>query len=70
MRTELQKLTLQCPVNHQLARVEVRCKVLNGGSERREERRILEKIVSCSFGTPEIACHPACEADIRYLVEY
>ncbi len=70
MRTELQKLTLECPVNHQLAKVEVRCKVLNGGSGGGQERRILEKILSCTFGTPEIACHPACEAAIRRLVEY
>ncbi len=40
--------------------------VLGGG----QERRILEKILSCTFGTPEIACHPACEAAIRRLVEY
>lgn len=70
MRTESQKLTVKCPVKHQLAKVEVRCKVLNGGSEGRQERRILEKIVSCTFATPEIGCHPACEAAIRHLVEY
>lgn len=70
MRTELQKLTLECPVKHQLAKVEVRCKVLDNGSKDHRGGRILEKIVSCTFATPEIGCHPACEADIRHLVEY
>jgi len=69
MRTELQKLTLECPVKHQLAKVEVRWKVLDNGSKDYRGRRILEKIVSCTFTTPEIGCHPACEADIRRLVE-
>lgn len=70
MRAELQKLTLECPVKHELAKVEVRCKVLDNGSGKNRERRILEKIVSCTFATPEIGCHPACEAAIRLLVEY
>jgi hypothetical protein len=70
MRTEVQKLTLECPVKHQLAKVEVRCKLLDNGSEKGRGRRILEKILACTFGTPEIACHPACEAAIRHLVEY
>lgn len=70
MRTELQKLTLECPVKHLLANVEVRCKVLENGSEKSRGRRILEKILNCTFATPEIGCHPACEADIRRLVEY
>jgi len=70
MRTELQKLTLECPVKHQLAKVEVRCKVLDNGSEAHRGRRILDKILTCTFGTPEIGCHPACDAAIRQLVEY
>ena len=70
MQTEIQKLTLECPVKHQLAKVEVRCRVLDNGSEKSRGVRILEKIVSCTFATPEIGCHPACEAAIRHLVEY
>jgi hypothetical protein len=70
MRTEVQKLTVECPVKHKLAKVEVRCKHLDNGSEKGRGRRILEKILACTFGTPEIGCHPACEAAIRHLVEY
>ncbi|MGE5848549.1 MAG: hypothetical protein ACM362_00295 [Candidatus Methylomirabilota bacterium] len=70
MRTEFQKLTVECPAKHQLAKVVVRCKLLNNGAEKSQGRRILEKIVSCTFATPVIGCHPACEAEIRCLVEY
>jgi hypothetical protein len=70
MRTELQKLTVQCPVNGRLAKVEVRCKLLDREPGPGRERRILQEIVSCTFGRPYLACHPACEEEIRRLVEY
>ncbi len=70
MRTEVQKLTVPCPVNGRLAKVEVRCEVLDHEVEASKERRILKEIVSCTFGRPGLACHPACEAEIRRLVEY
>ena len=70
MRTEVQKLTVPCPVNGNLAKVEVRCEVQEEKVEAGQERRILKKIVSCTFGRPGIACHPACEEAIRRLVEY
>ena len=70
MRTEVQKLTVACPVNGRLAKVEVRCEVLDQAAEAGQERRILREIVACTFGRPGIACHPACEGEIRRLVEY
>lgn len=70
MRTEVQRVTLQCPVNRHLATVEVRCKVLDHEPKPGQERRILQEILSCSLGLPKIRCHPACEEDIRRLVEY
>jgi hypothetical protein len=70
MREEVQKLTLPCPVNGRLAKVEVRCEILDHPAEASQERRILKEIVTCTFGRPGIACHPACEGEIRRLVEY
>ncbi|HSB81412.1 MAG TPA: hypothetical protein VLM91_21745, partial [Candidatus Methylomirabilis sp.] len=70
MRGEVQKLTVPCPVNGRLAKVEVRCEVLDHEVKAGQERRILHEIVACTFGRPGIACHPACEAEIRRLVEY
>lgn len=70
MRTDVQKLTLPCPVNGNLAKVEVRCEVRDHGVEAGKERRILKEILTCTFGRPGLACHPACEAEIRRLVEY
>lgn len=70
MRTEVLKMIVQCPVNHHLAKVEVRCKVLGHQPEPGQERRVLTEILDCSLGPPEIRCHPACEDDIRRLVEY
>jgi hypothetical protein len=70
MRTEVQKLTVPCPVNGNLAKVEVRCEVLDHEIWAGQERRILKEIVAFTFGRPGLACHPACEAEIRRLVEY
>lgn len=70
MRTEVQKVTLRCPVNRHLATVEVRCKVLDHDPGPGQERRILQEILSCTLVLPEVGCHPACEEDIRRLVEY
>ncbi len=70
MRTETQKLTVPCPVDRRLAKVQVRCDVLDPTSAIRPERRILREIVACTFGRPGIACHPACEDTIRGCVEY
>jgi hypothetical protein len=70
MREEVQKLNVTCPVNGGLAKVEVRCQVLDHEVEAGQERRVLKEIVACTFGRPGIACHPACEEEIRRLVEY
>jgi hypothetical protein len=70
MREEVQKLNVTCPVNGRLAKVEVRCAVQEHKVEPGEERRILKEVVACTFGRPGIACHPACEGEIRRLVEY
>ena len=70
MRIEVQKLTVPCPVNGSLAKVEVRCEVRDQEAEAGQERRVLKEIVACTFGRPGISCHPACEGEIRRLVEY
>ena len=70
MRTEVQKLTVPCPVNGRLAKVEVRCEVQEHEVKAGQERRTLKEIVACTFSLPGLACHPSCEAEIRKLVEY
>lgn len=70
MRTEVQKLTVPCPVNGNLAKVEVRCEVLDHEAKAGQERRVLKEILHCTFGRPGLKCHPACEAEIRRYVEY
>ena len=70
MRTEVQKLTIPCPVKGGLAKVEVRCEVMEQAEKAGQERRTLKEIVACTFGHPGIACHPSCEEEIRRLVEY
>jgi hypothetical protein len=70
MRTEIQKITLPCPVNGDLAKVEVRCEVLDHEAQAGQERRVLKEILNCTFGRPGLKCHPACEAEIRRCVEY
>jgi hypothetical protein len=61
---------VECPVNRGLAKVEVLCKLLDHEAGPGRERRVLQQITSCTFGRPDIACHPACEDGIRRLVEY
>jgi hypothetical protein len=70
MRTEVQKVTVPCPVNGNLAKVEVRCEVLDREAPAGQERRILKEILKCTFGRPGLKCHPACETEIRRYVEY
>jgi hypothetical protein len=70
MRSEVQKLSVPCPVNGNLAKVEVRCEVLDREIRAGQEWRILKEIVACTFGRPGLACHPAREAEVRRLVEY
>ena len=70
MRTEVQKLTVPCLVNGRLAKVEVRCEVLDLEAPVGQERRVLKEILTCTFGRPGLKCHPACEPEIRRLVEY
>ncbi len=65
MRIEVQILTVPCPVNGNLAKVEVRCEVLDREAQAGQERRVLKEIVTCTFGRPGLKCHPACEAEIR-----
>ncbi len=69
MRTEVQRLTVPCPVDNRLAKVEVRCQVQECPGRQSQEQRVLTKIVGCTFGRPGIACYPACEEEIRRLVE-
>lgn len=49
MRIEVQKLTVPCPVNGNLAKVEVRCEVLDREAQTGQERRALKEIVTCTF---------------------
>jgi hypothetical protein len=70
MRTEVQKVTVPCPVNGNLAKVEVRCEVLDREAPAGQERRVLKEILECTLGSPGLKCHPACEAEIRRYVEY
>lgn len=65
-RTEVQQVTVECPVNRHLAKVEVRCRVQSYEPGSSQEWRILPAILSCIPGPPEIGCHPACEEDIRH----
>jgi hypothetical protein len=45
MRTEVQNVTVLCPVNGNLAKVEVRCEVLDREAPAGQERRVLKEIL-------------------------